>query len=202
MRLRVPAVVRLYENPLTYVIPWLPYIGIYQLTNRFPLREPVELPFTAIDNAIGFYPEFLPIYVMYLPFYWWTGFRSGSDNELNRYLYATYFQLALILPFFVLFPVHMPRELFYQPESYNWADTFWRWFDGPNNCMPSLHTANLLMMTQFNWSKRYRGLHVAIAAAIIASTVLVKQHYVVDLLAGAGVYFVSAWMLAQVEIEA
>src|SRR5215510_2366886 len=108
-----------------------------------------------------------------------------NDREVNRIFYTAHVQLLVSLVFFVFFPVRMPRELFYGAHVYNWADAFWRWFDAPNNCFPSLHVSNILLLLQFHWRRPHRVLHGGLGIAIIASTVLVKQHYLVDLLGGA-----------------
>lgn len=198
--LQLPALLRCPANPLMLYVYWGPFIALYQLTNRFPLLSPRELPYTWADRLIPFVPELLPLYVAYIPFFWWTVVRSANDRELNRILYATHFQLLLCVPFFVLFPVRMPRELFYGADVYGWADAFWRWFDAPNNCIPSLHVANSLVCMQFNWPRSYRWLYTGVALGVVASTVLVKQHYVVDVAAGAAVYVAARWFLARLEI--
>ncbi len=198
--IRLPLLLRRPKYRLTYALIWLPYIAFYQLVNRFPIFAPRELSMTALDRAVPFVPELLPLYVAYIPFYWWTGARSEDDQTATRFFYATHFQLLVCAAVWILFPVTMPRELFYGAATYNWADTFWRWFDAPNNCLPSLHAANCLLFIQFNWRRPARWLHTSIALAIIASTVLVKQHYVVDLAAGAAVYALAAALLTRLEI--
>jgi len=198
---RVPALIRRYANPAGYVLAWAPSIAAYQLSNRFPLRPPIELPFGMIDQLIPFVPALLPLYVAYLPFYFWTVARSRTDLEVNRIFYGTHIQLLLSLPFFILLPVTMPRDLFYGPATYGWADAFWRWFDAPNNCFPSLHVSNCLLLLQVNWSRPQRYLHSAIALGVIASTVLVKQHYVVDVLGGIVVYLLARWALTRIRIN-
>lgn len=199
-RIPVPALIRRYRFAAMYVLLWAPYIAAYQISNRFPLRTPVELPMSAVDAALPFVPLLLPVYVAYLPFYFWSVVRSRSDAEVNRIFYGSYLQLALSLPFFLFLPVTFPRELFYGAATFGWADTFWRWFDAPNNCFPSLHASNCLLLMQFNWHRPWPWLHTAVAAAIIASTVLVKQHYVVDVLGGVAVYAVTRWVLNHVRI--
>lgn len=198
--MRLPVIVRRQRSGLLYGLLWLPYIGVYQIINRFPVFEPRELPLSSLDLAIPFLPGLLPLYVAYIPFYWWTVARSEDDEAASRIFWATHLQLALAAVVWVLFPVAMPRELFYRPEAYNWADAFWRWFDAPNNCLPSLHAANGLLFIQVNWQRPARAFHTIVALAIIASTLLVKQHYVVDLAAGAVVYAVVASLLLRVEI--
>jgi len=198
--IRLPLLFHRPRSPLWYLALWAPYIAIYQLTNRFPVFERHQLPMTAIDRAVPFVPALVALYLMYLPLYWWTVARSPDDQEANRIFYASYFQMLLCLPLFVLLPVQMPRELFYGPHTIGWADALWHWFDGPGNCLPSLHAANCLLFMHFNRTRPAPRFHGALAAAIIASTLLVKQHYAVDLIAGALVYAATAAFLRRVEI--
>jgi membrane-associated phospholipid phosphatase len=179
---------------------WAPYIGAYQLVNRFPLREPAELSMTALDQAVPFLPQLLPLYISYLVYYFFTVARLENDREVNAVFYATHLQLLLSLVVFVIYPVRMPRELFYAGPSYNWADTFWRWFDAPNNCFPSLHASNVMLLMEVNWRRRGCWPALLAGAAIITSTLFVKQHYAVDLLGGALVYLVARAFLARLVI--
>jgi membrane-associated phospholipid phosphatase len=204
MTLELPVVVRSSSRPLKWLLYpaiFIPYIIAYQVINRFPIFPPHSLPFTWGDDLIPFIPSLLPVYVLYIPFFWWTGVRSENSETLNRFVYATYLQLIVCSLIWLMFPVRMPRELFYTTDSYNWADTFWRWFDEPNNCFPSLHAANGLLFIQFNWRRSFRGVATVVAIAIIASTVFVKQHYVVDVLAGGLVYLLTAKFLRAVRIR-
>lgn len=238
--MHLPLLLRRRSGSLWYLLYWAPYIALYQLSNRFLLVAPRELALTTLDRSIPFLPELLPLYVAYIPFFWWTVASARDDAELNRIFYATHFQLLICLPLFVLFPVCMPRDLFYGALAYNWADVFWRWFDAPNNCLPSLHAANCLLLARMYRDRLWRlasdasargpnaaaghgahvgdepfgaiGLdtaarwaarvHTTIAFAIVASTVLVKQHYTIDLVAGAFVYLAAMAFLDRLELTA
>ncbi|HYC54492.1 MAG TPA: phosphatase PAP2 family protein [Candidatus Binatia bacterium] len=198
--MRITCLFQRKANSAIYLLWFIPYVLIYQVTNRFPVFEPRELHYTALDAAIPFLPALLPIYLMYFPLFWWTAVRSESDATLTRFVLASHLQLFLCCIVFVLFPVRMPQGMFYGASSLGWADTFWRWFDGPNNCLPSLHAANGLLFLQFNWNRPRRALHTAAALGVVLSTVFVKQHYVVDIVAGAGVYALAALFLSRLEI--
>ena len=102
--MKLPLLIRRYEWKLAYILAWVPYIALYQITNRWPLFEPTVLPFTALDRAIPFLPELLPIYVSYIPFFFWTVVRSENDREANRAFYGTHLQLLLCVPFFIFVP--------------------------------------------------------------------------------------------------
>lgn len=198
--IRLPLILRRPKHRATYALVWLPYILVYQAINRFPLYPPVELPRTSLDHAIPFLPALLPLYVAYIPLFWWTGARSEDDETATRFFYATHLQLLLCAAIWLAYPVTMPRAEFYSASVYGWADQFWRWFDAPNNCLPSLHAANGLMFIRFNWGRPAHGLHTALALGVIVSTVLVKQHYVVDVVAGGLVYAVAAWFLRDLDV--
>src|SRR4029078_4808523 len=100
--------------------------------------------------------------------------RWEDDVSANRIFTGTHLQLLLSVPFFLLLPVAMPRHQFYGAEVYGWADSFWRWFDGPNNCFPSLHASNCLLFIDFNRARRYRHMSTVVGMLVIASTVFVK----------------------------
>lgn len=199
-RIRLPVLPIHFRNKLGYVLLWAPYIGVYQLVNRYPLREPTELTMTAIDRAMPFVPELLPLYVGYLAYYFATVGRLKTNEEVTRVFYATHLQLLVSLVVFILYPVRMPRELFYTEASYGWADTFWRWFDAPNNCLPSLHASNVMLLMHVNAVKPHRVVWLALGAAIVASTLFVKQHYAVDIAAGGLVYLLARAFLRRLEL--
>jgi membrane-associated phospholipid phosphatase len=200
MTLRLPGLVRRSPTGLAYFAYWAPYVAAYQILNRWPPSVPRELPFTWLDRLVPFVPALLPVYVAYLPLYWWTVFRSANDREVNQIFYAAHVQLLLSLPFFAFMPVRMPVERFYGANPFGWADALWRWFDVPNNCFPSLHVSNCLLLLHMNWPRPLRWPHAVASLAVIASTMLVKQHYAVDVLGGAAVYIASRWFLERLEV--
>src|SRR6185369_6327627 len=96
--IRLPLILKRPRHRITYALIWLPYICLYQLINRFPLFEPQALAMTPLEKAIPFVPELLPLYVAYIPFYWWTGARSEDDETATRFFYATHLQLLFARP--------------------------------------------------------------------------------------------------------
>lgn len=199
MQIYLPILFRRPANSLIFTLFWLPYIAVYQLTNRFPLFEPSQLHYGAVDRLVPYVPELMPVYLLYLPLFAWTGIRNRTDEDAARFFYATYFQLALCAAVFVLAPVRMPDGI--ATTSTSWGAGFWRWFDGPNNCFPSLHAANGLLFAWFNWNRPARTIHVLTSLAVVVSTVFVKQHYVVDVVAGAGVFLLTVFLLARLTIQ-
>lgn len=191
LNLTIP-VIRKQKNILFYLLLWLPYILVYQLTNRFPVFDPVQLELTWLDRTIPFIESFIPLYVSYLIYIFTVIIRCRDDYEVTRIFYLSYFQVLLSAVFFILFPVSYPRELFYNGDGLAGVfGKFWILFDTPNNCLPSLHTANSLLAISFCRNKPYFALFAIWGGLIIISTLLCKQHYVVDVIAGFGVFILT-----------
>ncbi len=180
---------------LGYYVLWAPYILTYQLTNRLPVFDPASFELSWLDRVAPFMPLLLPIYVSYLVYAFVVVARSKDDWELNELFYITHFQLIVCAAFFILFPVTFPRHEFYADGALTGAFMkFWIWFDAPNNCFPSLHTANSALAIHYSIGKPYQWVFAAWGALIICSTVLCKQHYAVDVAAGLAVYLASIKM--------
>ncbi len=90
--------------------------------------------------------------------------------------------------FFLVFPV----EYILRPElRYEWGGiyklvVFYYWVDLPYNCFPSMHISNVFLVSFM--LERYRhgwGRTLFPLAALVAiAVVLVKQHYIADVIAG------------------
>ena len=72
--------------------------------------------------------------------------------------------------------------------------------DNPYNDFPSLHTS-LSTIIALHWFKVDRRVGIVVAiwtALIVASTVLIKQHYVADVISGLLLAFGAAWLSMRV----
>ncbi|MFN7147272.1 MAG: phosphatase PAP2 family protein, partial [Myxococcota bacterium] len=166
------------------------------------LSEPARLlPLTDLDRAIPFLPWTVWIY------------GSGSkaallawllvpDGRAGRRLFLTLALCSVVTcTFFVLWPTTYPRELYPLPAGdtatlVELADL--RAADSPTNCFPSLHVA-LAWGLALCWSgflRRGRFLPLVWAAAVSVGTLTTKQHYVVDVPAGA-LIGVGAWWVVR-----
>jgi membrane-associated phospholipid phosphatase len=104
------------------------------------------------------------------------------------------------MAFFVLFPVETPahwRDLNRGRSLSEKFLLFVRKFDAPSNCFPSMHVS-VAMLTALH-AQALLGPGVFLFPLLIAaSCVFTKQHYLVDLPAGAalgwGAYQLFVWM--------
>jgi membrane-associated phospholipid phosphatase len=166
---------------------------------------PTQLPLTTFDLAIPLLPWTIWVY------------GSGSkaallcwlmvpDGRAARRLFVTLALVSVVCCVcFVLWPTTYPRELYPLPAGDSatlreFADL--READSPTNCFPSLHVA-LAWGMAFNWAaflRRGRALPFVWAAAVSVGTLTTKQHYLVDVPAGAavgfGAYALVHWLAA------
>ncbi|MCS6807851.1 MAG: phosphatase PAP2 family protein [Bacteroidota bacterium] len=118
-------------------------------------------------------------------------------------LYLGYFFMPAVGPCFTLhdftqWNAELPGILFTEPlralvNIGSGASTATPQLTAHRNCMPSGHTMVTLlnMMIAFRWKSRLRWCYLVVGCGIIVSTVYLRYHYVVDLLAGAVVTIVA-----------
>lgn len=136
---------------------------------------------------------------------WWRGGRTGRPRLFDDYLRATLLVMAFGLLLYVLLPTSPPwlqgtkedpMSVYRVTRASNAGATqdpeqVYTFFTDPNPvaAMPSLHTAFtvLLALVLFRLDRRLGWLGAIYALAMGASLVYLGEHYLVDVLAGAGV---------------
>jgi membrane-associated phospholipid phosphatase len=103
---------------------------------------------------------------------------------------------------FLVFPVEYHLRPDVDPER-GWAYLlvdFYYWLDLPYNCFPSLHVSNVVLVSFFmeRFKKGMGWFLHPLAALVAVSVVLVKQHYIADVVAG---YFVGWFVYRQIFID-
>lgn len=158
----------------------------YFATNQFSASRTCYTLSTLIDEAIPFTPFWLYIYLAI----WGVIFSPlaiiRNYQQLKRTVtgYAFLFSVSFLL--FIIFPVKMAR-----PEVAGSGLTLWGLrilyqIDGAGNCFPSIHVAAIFFgaLTSLRLNRRF-GIFLLIWAFLISlSALFIKQHYLVDILAG------------------
>ncbi|MBI5247640.1 MAG: phosphatase PAP2 family protein [Elusimicrobia bacterium] len=149
----------------------------YIIVNHIHLRAPVLLPLSFVDRAVAFSPWAMPVYLSHFIFLPIALLTARSESVFFRGLKAMAIATALACVVFVAYPTTFPRV-----ESAGFWFGLLNFIDTPANCFPSLHVA---MAAIAAWvlhddGRPWAPAAAVWAAAIIASTVLVKQHYAVD----------------------
>ena len=149
---------------------------------------------TSLDLKIPLIPEFVWVYHSFIPVLVLTMLGLIKSKRLFLSTLASLCIATIILSsFYVFLPAQYPREL-WQTESHTlseWLLGLTRMIDGPGNCLPSGHNTFAWLLVLFvarsNCVKQYSWLKPAFfvwGVLISISTLVLKQHYVFDVISG------------------
>lgn len=174
-------------------------IGIYQFyfwCQRNHVSKPRQLR-SRLDDAIPFQPSWVWIYsCLYYPVIVYINFVTNSPRHF-LYLAMSYIVLLVFqMAFFVLFPVATPPEWRVCPAAGPGASLRFlalvQRFDASSNSFPSMHTS-VATLTALHLVSHLGAWAYAFPGLIGLSCLFTKQHYVVDLPAGAAL----GWLVFQ-----
>lgn len=177
--------------------------GVYQFY-FWCQRHPVVAcrRFTApLDERIPFRPRWAWIYsFLYYPAIVYLNWTVTSPRHFNHLAMSFFILLVGQMAFFLFFPVETPTHWRNMNPGRTWSEKFLlfvRRFDAPSNCFPSMHVS-VAMLTAMHAQAQLGPLVFLFPALIALSCVFTKQHYLLDLPAGAalgwGAYQVFLWM--------
>jgi hypothetical protein len=150
------------------------------------------------DGTSSFYPEiavdayipFVPMFVFgYTLYYVWL-FLPTLLLRTRAQFYQVMIGFNLVqlpaLLFFLAYPSHMTRPSVPGDDVASRLVRFLYRLDPGFNLLPSLHVGHAVLIALFFHTFRPRSVWVTMGSALIVlSTVLIKQHVVLDLLSGA-----------------
>ena len=156
-----------------------------------------------IDHMLPFVPAFVVFYVLAFA-QWVTGLAAfaweGRDfcySLISGEIIAKLICMAL----FLIIPTAIERPEVTSGDIFSTFTRFIYSVDAPNNLFPSIHCLEswaclrgaLKMKKAGAW---YKGFSLVLTLLVFASTVLIKQHFVIDIFAGVLVFelglFISA----------
>ncbi len=160
----------------------------YLLTHH--LGTAVVMPMTALDRWIGFQPWALPFYLSLWLYVSLPVALMTRKRDIAAYGARIGMLCLTGLAIFWIWPTQMP------PTHIDWAAygfSLLRGLDPPGNACPSLHVASALftaiwldrMAPGLGCGPRLRVFNAVWCSAIIYSTMAIKQHVLLDVLAGA-----------------
>lgn len=160
------------------------YVIIQKVTVHFPFALPIlTLPGEA---GIPFYPEWLPIYTsLYaaLPLFY---LMFDRRNEVLKIIAAFGVCSTLHFMIFMLLPVrYVLRPDFPAEQSiFHQAIALIYFIDEPLNTFPSMHVSFSFLMyfSVREFKPRHSTLLLLFAIIVSVSTVIVKQHYILDVI--------------------
>jgi membrane-associated phospholipid phosphatase len=166
-------------------------VGIYQLyfwCQRNSFFKARELGI-ALDERIPYMPGWVWIYsFLYYPVILYLNAVFRSAQEFTEVAASFLLLLALQAAFFLFFPVRTPehwRTINSRRTPSERFLAFVQRFDQPGNSFPSMHTS-VATLTAMHLYVHLGPVVFVFPALIGISCLLTKQHYLVDLPAGAG----------------
>ena len=174
----------------TTAFTWVFFIGYFHLL-RHPAHPLSVMPLVALDHLVPFQPQMLPIY---LSLWFYVGIAPGLQLTFAQLMAYALWVGALCLTGLALFyfwPTEIPPLM---PHTAGFGGfAVLRGVDAAGNACPSMHVA--VAMFSALWIERLlrliqvpvplRLINAAWFLAIAYSTLAVKQHVVLDVLAGA-----------------
>jgi membrane-associated phospholipid phosphatase len=164
----------------------------YSAVNAVSVGRPAHALWLPGERAVPFVPEFEFLYVLgyFAPLV--AVFRLPDARAFARLLAAVGVTLAVAYATYLAFPVYLERP----PLAVHSLATFLLWLeyhDPSYNHFPSLHVATAwLFYFACRPALRWPRLVVALLVGIAISTLLVKQHYLVDVVCGVALAW-AAW---------
>lgn len=181
---------RATDYAVNLVLSVILIIGVYQFyfwCQRNPLAAPRELKL-GIDEWIPYWPSWVWIYsCIYYPIILYLNFVIESQRHFTYVATSYVLLLGLQMLFFLLFPVTTPADW----RAYNRERTpserflaLVQRFDARSNSFPSMHVS-VAVLTALHLGPHLGTIVFLFPALIALSCLFTKQHYVIDLPAGA-----------------
>ena len=188
----------------------LVFWSAYSVLGRYHFFPVLSIPLTPLDRWIPFQPDFwTPFYLSIYILTFFVPWLITSRADLKRYALGLIIGTGLCFLAFFFFPTASPR-----PATFS-STYFYRFvllLDGPLNAFPSLHAWFLcytLLLAHTILGSRLSLLDWVFlflwSAAILYATIATRQHYALDLPAGACLGYIShklAWRERKAPVEA
>lgn len=169
---------------------WLLLIPTLNLLYVFQNRAAADAwsLMTEVDASLPFVPAFALPYSLWYPFLFvvFALVLRKDRREYFRLLLAFCLGLLLSNLVFLLFQTTVPRPEIGSDGFFHGLVSFIYTNDQPYNCFPSVHvlTSALMVYGSRVLSRAAKIPIFVVAASIIVSTVMIKQHVIADVLAG------------------
>jgi membrane-associated phospholipid phosphatase len=177
-------------------------VGAYQFyfwCQRNALFEPRELA-SGLDERIPFVPQWVWIYsLLYYPAILYVNLVLGSAEQFTRVAASYLLLLALQMAFFLVLPVRTPTRWRLANTGRTASERFLglvQRFDASSNSFPSMHTS-VAMLTALHLHAQVGPAAFLFPVLIGLSCLFTKQHYLVDIPAGAALGWVNYGLYAR-----
>lgn len=178
------------------LILYLAVKSLYVPLNRKKCKYYWELP---IDKNIPLLPVFIVPYLSYFPFIIVAIVFTWNTQYSLPLLHSLTISYVLAELFWFYIPNGVRRPNMVGNGVFHILTRFLYRIDGDGNGFPSAHVFISILCGYFLWKlfPPFGVLFVSIVLLIIVSTVLIKQHYVIDIPGGIGTAVVSLLIVSR-----
>lgn len=194
----------LAQNIIIGILTMMVAMPIYTVPNIIFGDRPGMSLATPLDHRIPFIPWTVFAYSLIYVFIFLPVFTIKHRPIFLRIVVGFLLCSLVALPFFIFFPVRMPRPGIPTQESMvYWGVALNYILDKPVNCFPSLHVANAVFAASscYKLSRQVGLWGIAGAIAVAISTTTMKQHYIADVVAGAALALGSYFLVVHPAIK-
>ena len=181
---------RVQEYVVNCTLSVILIVGVYQfyfLTQRVDPRR-VRVFNSPIDNGIPFWPAWSWVYsCLYYPGILYLNWTVRDAREFTRMAFSFIVLLGMQMACFYVYPVATPPPWRQMNHGSSWSERLLRLvrrYDRESNCFPSMHVS-VATLTAFHMSRTLGPSAFAFPILILLSCLFTKQHYLIDLPAGA-----------------
>jgi membrane-associated phospholipid phosphatase len=184
------------KRRLFWLVVILTLLVVYLPINRLVTGGwALSLP---IDKYIPLYPPALiPYFIGSLPFVAFPIWTSLYSKKYEFEAYIISFLTATIISYiiYLTLPTFVIRPEVHSHDYFSKAIVLLYQNDYPHNAAPSGHAFYTLISFLYIklWNPKVQGISLTIALLIIASSLLTKQHYVLDVISGLMLGFIAYW---------
>ena len=144
---------------------------------------------TDIDKLIPFVPQFVWVYHTIIPILLFTAIVLIQRKDVFLSMITALIIAGLTMSvFYVVFPSFYPREPIGDYSLSAALVEMTRMVDGPNNTFPSGHVTFSWILVFFvglsEQARKFRWAYLLWAVLITTSTLVLKQHFIVDAISG------------------
>ena len=187
---------KISKRRFVWLVILLAFLMLYFLINRLVVGGwALSL---SIDKYIPLYPPALVFYLLgsllFIGFPIWAALYS-KEGEFEAYIISVFAATLVSYVIYIALPTYVIRPNITSQDYLSKAIVFLYKNDFPHNAAPSGHTFYTLISFLYikHWRPRLLTISLIIAVLIIASTMLTKQHYVMDVLSGLMLGFTAYW---------
>jgi membrane-associated phospholipid phosphatase len=167
------------------------FFVVYFWLLRHPINPITTVPLTAVDRLVGFRPEALPLYLSLWVYVSLAPALLIDRRELASYGLAWVGLSVIGLGIFLVWPTTLP------PFEADWSRqssvAFLKSVDATGNACPSLHVAFAVfsavwlhrLLRHMGAGRLLRAVNWLWCLGILYSTIAIRQHVSLDVLAGA-----------------